>query len=144
MRAGLVLLLLLPALGVEATAGGKMKEVRMPDFDHGEMEASYVLTTPSGWDGKKPLPMILDLHGAIAPQKKGGVITSKALWVDFVERVPCVVVAPNARMRGWDRVKGEKDDAAYVLTAMKQVQEELAIDPKRVYLAGFSLSLIHI
>lgn len=118
--------------------GGTMKEVRMPDFDHAGMEASYVVTTPSTWKGKPALPLILDLHGAIAPQKKGGVITSKGVWVDFVERVPCIVVAPNARMRGWDRVKGEKDDSAYVLAAMAQVRAKYAVDPKRIYLAGFS------
>ncbi|MHC5010995.1 MAG: M14 family zinc carboxypeptidase, partial [Planctomycetota bacterium] len=117
---------------------GIVEEYELPAFDHEDAEASYVVARPADWDGEEALPLILDLHGAIHPSRKGANLTVNRLWARFVEEVPCVVAAPNCRTRGWNRVQGEKDDRAYVLEVLERVREKWAIDPKRIYLAGFS------
>ncbi len=138
MRCLLLLLgLLVLGTGV-AHAEGKLEEIPLPDFDHGAITATYVISTPSKWNGREPLPLILDLHGAIQPTKRGGSYTSRALWAKFVERVPCIVAAPNGRTRGWNGVKGEKDDRAYLQAVMEDVRGRHPVAKGRAYLAGFS------
>jgi hypothetical protein len=121
-----------------AHADGKQEEIPLPVFDHGPITATYVISTPSKWNGREPLPLILDLHGAIQPSKRGGSYTSRALWAKFVERVPCIVAAPNGRTRGWNSIKGEHDDRAYLQAVMKDVRGRHPVAKGRVYLSGFS------
>jgi poly(3-hydroxybutyrate) depolymerase len=111
---------------------------RLPAFDHEGVEASYVVAAPPDYDASRKWPLILDLHGAIAPERRGAEVTRSRLWSRFVERVPCIVAAPNGRTRAWGRVDGELDDGAYVRAVLDDVRTRYAIDDDRVYLAGFS------
>ncbi len=138
MRSILFAFALMTVGSAAAYAEGQQAEIPLAAFDHGAIKASYVISTPSTWNGIEPLPLILDLHGAIHPSKRGGSHTSGALWAGFVERVPCIVAAPNCRTRGWNRVKGALDDTAYLQAVMKDVRKRHPVAKGRIYLAGFS------
>ncbi|MHC4600743.1 MAG: hypothetical protein ACYS47_17250, partial [Planctomycetota bacterium] len=112
-------------------------EFALPEFDFGDVKTTVVVTLPPGYDGKTPLPLILDFHGAIHPSKKGARITQR-IWRRFAEKVDCIVAGPNGRKTAWNQVRGEKDDLAYALAALDRVRREYNVDPKRIYLAGFS------
>ena len=60
------------------------------------------------------------------------------VWSRFVEKVPCLVVGPNGRTRAWGMVRGHRNDRAYALCVLAEVREKFSVDPKRIYLAGFS------
>ena len=111
---------------------------KAPAFDHEGVPATWVITLPPGHDAKKPYPLILDFHGAIAPSRQGAVVTKKALWSKFVERVPCIVVGLNGRTRAWGMIKGKTDDIAFARHVLREVRKRYAVDEKRIYLAGFS------
>ncbi|MHC5038819.1 MAG: M14 family zinc carboxypeptidase, partial [Planctomycetota bacterium] len=113
------------------------KEIFLPAFDRGEVKASFMLAVPDSFDGKTPLPLILDFHGAIHPSKRGGRITHR-VWARFVKRVDCIVAGPNGRKTAWNQIRGEKDDIAYALAVLARIRREYKIDPDRIYLAGFS------
>lgn len=114
------------------------QEVRVPAFDHGKVKASYVVSLPDAPDSGRAWPLILDFHGAIAPSRKGANLTRDRLWAEFARKAECIVVGLNCRTRGWNRVKGEKDDVAYALHVLAEVRKSHAVDAKRIYLAGFS------
>ncbi|MFQ5503916.1 MAG: hypothetical protein ACE5F1_03855 [Planctomycetota bacterium] len=71
--------LCLSAAAMLASAG-RGQEQRAPDFDTDKVQASWVVSLPKDYSDAKRWPLILDLHGAIAPGRKGAVIMRKRLW----------------------------------------------------------------
>jgi M6 family metalloprotease-like protein len=125
-----------PAKASPAAGEGPV-EVFVPEFDRGDVKASVIVTLPPAYDGKTALPLILDFHGAIHPSKRGARITNR-VWSRFTERVDCIVAGPNGRKTAWNQIRGDRDDTAYALAALKRVRAEYNVDPKRIFLAGFS------
>ncbi|MHC4853632.1 MAG: M14 family zinc carboxypeptidase, partial [Planctomycetota bacterium] len=60
------------------------------------------------------------------------------VWSAFVKQLPVLVLGINARTRGWNRVKGEKNDTVYALHVLDLVQKQHKVDAEQIYLAGFS------
>jgi predicted esterase len=131
---------LVAALGMRApqTDGFLPLDFPVPDFNHGGIRASFVVSLPAAYDESKSWPVILDFHGAIAPRRKGAHLARRAVWSKFVEKVPCLVVGLNGRTRAWGMVEGDRNDRAYAVRVLSAVRERFSIDPQRVYLAGFS------
>lgn len=82
-------------------------------------------------------PLLVYLHG-----KNGDVMTPEQPWQanvfsneeNFDDR-PCFIIAPqNPDQMGW---KGEKAEG--VVNIVKQLIENLPVDPKRIYLTGYSM-----
>lgn len=127
-----------------AQVGGKaplqpgQQELPLSDFDHGNVRASCVVSVPDGYDAAKPWPLILDFHGAISPSRKGANLVAARVWSGFVKKAPFLVVGPNGRTRAWGMVSGDRNDKALAMRVLVEVREKFTIDPKRVYLAGFS------
>ncbi|MBK8975572.1 MAG: hypothetical protein IPM29_06575 [Planctomycetes bacterium] len=110
-------------------------EFAMPEFDVADIRASVVLSVP---EATGPLPLLVDLHGAIAPSRRGAVVTHERLWSAFVQREPWLVAGLNGRTRSWGQIDGEHDDIAYALRALALVRDRCDVAAGRVYLAGFS------
>ena len=122
----------------EAPFQPTQQEFPLGDFDHGDVRASYVVSVPDGYDAAKPWPLILDFHGAIPPSRKGANLVAARVWSGFVGKARCLVAGPNGRTRAWGMVRGDRDDKAYAMRVLAGVQKKFTIDPRRVYLAGFS------
>ncbi|KAF0246249.1 MAG: peptidase M14 carboxypeptidase [Planctomycetota bacterium] len=129
---------LILALAALPCPAGEPQEFPLPDFDVEKAKATYAIAVPPGYDAKTAWPLIVDLHGAIAPSAKGGSLTVREVWSRFSLQVPCLVAAPNSRTRAWGMIEGERDDVAYVAAVLADVKKRYTIDLKRVYLAGFS------
>ncbi len=114
------------------------QEFPLPEFDVARAKASYVVSLPNNYSAEKKWPLIVDFHGAIAPSRKGANVTQRHVWSEFVKNAPFVVVGINGRTRAWNMTRGDKGDRAYTLRVLAEVRDKFAIDPARVYLAGFS------
>ncbi|MDP6929379.1 MAG: M14 family zinc carboxypeptidase, partial [Planctomycetota bacterium] len=115
------------------------QEIEVPEFHTEKVKASYVIAVPPEHDAKKPTPLILDFHGAVAPSRKGANITYQRVWSRFVQKERMLILGLNSRTRGWNRV-GDKslDDTSYALHVLAEIRENHAVVDEEVYLAGFS------
>jgi predicted esterase len=88
----------------------------------------YFLFLPETAEGER-IPCILFLHGM------GGNIKC-CLWVlsQLSQQMKCAVVAPSFGMGSWDRPEG----AEFTVAVAKEVLATLPIDPKKMYLMGYS------
>ncbi|MHC4954654.1 MAG: M6 family metalloprotease domain-containing protein [Planctomycetota bacterium] len=127
MKRGCIGLLLISLVGAE--------EVALDEFDRG---ASYVVSLPKGYTKDRAWPLILDFHGAIAPSRKGAVVTRDRLWSKLVQELPYIVVGLNGRTRAWGMTRGEKNDIAFALHVLEEVRQKYNVEAARIYLAGFS------
>ena len=105
----------------------------------------YRLAVPSEPTGKRPLPLVLDFHGA------NGSDVAQAVYSQLEEKGPTrgfVVVTPNAGAPPvWDDpatttqrnfVEASDANLAFTRALIDHVKASLCIDSQRVYAAGFS------
>ena len=108
----------------------------------GNHTRQYFLFIPAGYDGKKPIPLVLLFHGTGGSPKA---ILEFTGFSDLAERKTFVIAAPeglypmggrnawNARLDG-----GGVNDVEFVKDLIKDVSSAVAIDNKRIYATGFS------
>jgi M6 family metalloprotease-like protein len=124
--------------------GWKQKIVPLPAFGGMDAGAFYVVTTPPGYDPKVAYPLILDFHGGNRARDRKAISNSDQIWRHFVKRRPLIVVGVNCGpWRAWmdrTRSKAEKYESgiAYVKSVYEQIRKNYRIDPRRMYLGGFS------
>lgn len=107
--------------------------VRMQDQSftrtyHSEVDGSvqyYSLLVPPTYDGTRPFPLIVALHGAHVKECIGAYQTKD--WA--------IIMTPYGRGNTGYREIGTND----VFTAVDAVEKEFRIDPDRVYLVGHSM-----
>jgi predicted peptidase len=109
-------------------------------------ESPYVVFVPHAYDGSKPVPVILFLHGA--GESKGGQLKPVEQGIGNHLRgrreksFPAIVVIPQAEhlrtpvLKRWQAGSPDSDRALAMLDA---VQKEYKTDPNRVYLTGLSM-----
>jgi polyhydroxybutyrate depolymerase len=102
----------------------------------GEEQRSYLLHVPPDHDAKTRLPLVLVLHG------RGGNGTIAELRYGFsalADQEGFVVVYPEASGHppAWRPFLGRKD-LAFLRSLIDTLQSTLAIDPRRIYVAGHS------
>jgi len=98
----------------------------------------YMVHVPAGYDGSKPVPAVLFLHGSGERGDdgiKGGQIGLGAAVLAHPGRFPAIVVLPQAA-KTW---AADSDDARAALSALDDVMATYKIDPKRVALTGLSM-----
>lgn len=92
-----------------------------------------VLSVPPGYKPEKPVPLIFMLHGALG-RYDGYNMFCKVAAEDGI-----AVVTPDSRGRTWDLMLGGfGPDIAFLERALEYTFDHVAIDPKRIALAGFS------
>ena len=109
-------------------------------------ESPYVVFVPHSYDGSKPVPVILFLHGA--GESKGGAMKPVEQGIGYHLRgrreksFPAIVVIPQAESKRTaigQRWYAGNPDGDRALAMLDAVQKEYKIDPKRVYLTGLSM-----
>lgn len=102
------------------------------------------MMSPSDWDGTSERPALIWYHGHNS--SAASIFRSRGLIETFVEN-GYLVIAPNgARLpgrntRAWPARKDgrdRRDDVAFTLDVLEDAKARVAIDPERVYVAGFS------
>ncbi len=92
------------------------------------------LYVPKSLDVSKPAPLMLALHGAT--QNHDVMITR---LTSLADTLGCALLAPDSRGLTWDAIRGEfGDDPAFIDRALNWTFDRIAVDPARVWLAGFS------
>jgi polyhydroxybutyrate depolymerase len=129
-----------PGCGSPAVAGTTTEMLDVADAPR-----QYRLAVPSEPTGKRPLPLLLNFHGANSND------VGQAVYSQLEEKGPArgfVVVTPNAGAPPiWDdpatrpqRTYVEASDAnlAFTTALIENAEARLCIDARRVYAAGFS------
>ncbi|MBN2160106.1 MAG: dienelactone hydrolase family protein [Spirochaetes bacterium] len=110
----------------------------------GRLERSYELYLPSRNTGEERLPLVIVLHGANAC---GTVMSLYTGFNEYAERINFIALYPNALGPYWNdgRVdmhspafKMNVNDVAFISRLVSLVVLQYHVDPKRVYIAGFS------
>lgn len=103
----------------------------------GQRQRSYRLFVPPGYNGRTPLPLVLELHGS------GGNSAGQARTSGFDEvaaREGFAVASLQAEGGRWNVPvdASRPDDVAYVGDVIDHVASKLCTDLTRVYATGFS------
>jgi phospholipase/carboxylesterase len=91
------------------------------------------LSVPQSYSPERSVPFILMLHGA-----RGG---SAALtkFCESAAREGIAVAVPESRGLTWDRIKGSfGPDIAFLDRVLASTFDRIAVDPRRLAIAGFS------
>lgn len=109
----------------------------------GGIERNYSLLAPQG--GARPAPLVIVLHGG-----GGSPASMMARWSDQARRSGFIVAAPqgvgrNDRAGTWnasgccgEAVSRGVDDIAFITAVIDDVSRRRSVDPRRIYVAGFS------
>ena len=108
---------------------------------------SYRVHVPASYDGSTPAPLVVALHGAFSGAK--GFDRQSGLS-RLAEEQGFIVAYPNGiglfgLLRHWNSGhccgkarKDEIDDVGFVISVAAEVAGEFRVDPRRVYLVGYS------
>jgi polyhydroxybutyrate depolymerase len=103
----------------------------------GQRQRSYRLFVPPGYDGRQPLPLVLDLHGS-GGNAAGQARNSGLETLSGSERF--LVATLEAEGGRWNvPVQPDRpDDVLYVGDVISHVASRVCMDATRVYATGFS------
>jgi phospholipase/carboxylesterase len=92
-----------------------------------------ILSVPKGYSPQKPIPFMIMLHGARGRTEGFDAFAVGAAGLGIA------VMAPDSRGPTWDSILGGYGpDIAFLDRALEHVFARVAVDPRRVALAGFS------
>jgi polyhydroxybutyrate depolymerase len=108
----------------------------------GGLNRTFALHLPAGYDGSKPVPLVLALHGRLGT----GEGQAKLSHLDKVsDEHAFIVVYPDGVDRSWADGRGtspaEKksvNDVRFLSSLIDKLSQEYSIDTKRVYAIGMS------
>jgi polyhydroxybutyrate depolymerase len=111
-------------------------------LEHGGMTRSIIVHVPSGYDNTRPIPLVLNFHGATmtaALQQQTTGMNAKADEAGFV------VVYPEGVDRSWNAgaccrgaAQMDIDDVGFARALVEYTRGRVCVDPKRIYATGFS------
>ncbi len=116
----------------------------MRSLVHAEVERTYLLHIPPGYDAAHPTPLVLAFHGIGLNAEEMARISGLNKEADHTG---FIVVYPNGtgEKKSWNggRCCGEAarnrvDDVGFVRALIDELASFLAVDPKRIYATGFS------
>lgn len=109
----------------------------------GSATRNYVLHVPSGYDGKKAVPLVIDFHGLGGSGPNERTSSPYPAQTDpdgVIMAFPTGLSGPSGA--AWNVgpccVK-DTDDVAFAKALVSEVKTLACIDPKRVYAVGFSM-----
>lgn len=105
----------------------------------GGRERTYRLFVPAGYDGRTPLPLVLDLHGS-GGNSAAQAGTSRFESLAASERFIVATLQAAAEGSRWNVpvTSDRPDDVQYVADVIDHVAAHVCTDPARVYATGFS------
>lgn len=110
-------------------------------FVHEGVRREYLLYVPKRYDGRRPTPLVISLHGA---GLWGAVQRDFSRWNDEADREGFIVVYPSAvggrGIRVWHAgpEPGPSRDVRFLGALIDTIEAHYTIDPARVYANGLS------
>ena len=109
-----------------------------------DRDSKYVIFIPHDYDGKKPTPTILFLHGYSQSGTDGLVQAERGLAAAIRKRersFPFIVVFPQAHLRTEvaDSWRAGSPDGKRAIAMLDEVRRDFRVDVDRVYLTGYSM-----
>ncbi|RYG32257.1 hypothetical protein EON81_21050 [bacterium] len=124
--------------GLPSIAPGRYERTIMS----GGLSRKFILHVPKAYDGSKPVPMVVVLHGWGG---SGASMEGYSGMADEAEKRGYVSVFPDGlgKTPGWnagfiDLSFQKKDDIGFVGELMTEVEKQVGIDSKRIYVCGHS------
>lgn len=118
----------------EGCSGGMLAVGRvMRSIESSGGSRSYIQYVPSAYDGKTPLPMVIDLHGftatAASAERSSG-------FRQLADTEKYIYIAPQGIGNEWDSV-GDKDEK-FIRDLVNSVSKSGCVDLRRIYATGCS------
>lgn len=106
----------------------------------GGIERCYLLHIPAGYDPARPLPLVVVLHGLAS---NGATIREVSGWDSMADQEGFLAAYPDGtsyplRWNANAQMNSDADDVGFFRDLVAAVSETAAVDPKRVYVNGFS------
>ena len=116
-------------------------------LDIGGRTRRYFLHVPPTYDGKKPLPLVLVLHGGgqspESAERMSG-MSAKADKEGFLAAYPSGT-GRSSRMPTWNSgnccgyaMQNNVDDVTFLRALIDQLEHDYSVDPRRVFVTGIS------
>ncbi len=148
MKHILITLTLLSILSA-TSAVGQTKKLSSGSFEFDKRERKYTLYIPSGYDKKKPVPLLIGLHAGMSNPK---VFMERTKFTAIAERENFIAVFPQGsafrekRNRFvWNSgsccgyaAKRDIDDVGFIQKLISKLGKSYNIDAQRIYATGFS------
>jgi|GEM_PF-226956 len=133
--------------------GSELQEIKPPgDYEQtvtvDGRERSYSLHVPPGYDGSKPIPLLLMLHGRGGDGKE---FAARTRMNEKADKEGFAVAYPNATkwlgrkdLSAWDAANGlvppgaRANDLEFLRQVIDRSQSQLDVDPKRIFMIGHS------
>lgn len=110
----------------------------------GKLERNYLSYIPSNLPKDKKVPLVICLHGFTSSAEET-VEISDGIMNRLADRDGAIVLYPNATDKHWNDISGGYyeetrgvDDTGFVAFLTDKYINEYNVDPKRVYVTGFS------
>jgi phospholipase/carboxylesterase len=89
---------------------------------------------PKSLDRKAAAPLIVALHGATQDSR-----FMESRTESIADALGAALLVPDSRDYTWDGIQGSFDaDVAFIDTSMTWLFDRVTVDPRRIWLAGFS------
>jgi polyhydroxybutyrate depolymerase len=107
----------------------------------GGMSRGYILHIPPGYDGKTPMPLVIDWHPLLADDQYQRTMSGYAALGD---KEGFVTLFPNGIDNAWNigpccTMSRMIDDLGFARALVEKMRSDACIDMKRVYSAGYSM-----
>ena len=108
---------------------------------------TYLVHVPPNYSPKKPLPLVVVIHGAF---DTAAGMEKYSTFSDLADRESFIVMYPNGMgifglFQHWNAghccgkaANDDVDDVGFIAAAITDVRVRLQIDPNRIYMVGFS------
>lgn len=143
-----IALVVLAAIASAGRARGAEDADKTISMDYKGRERTALLHVPSGFDKKKPMPLVLVFHGgggnaANAVRMTG--MDEPADRLGFLVAYPYGTGRLKTALLTWNAwnccgyaMENQIDDVGFVRALIVELQKTYAIDPKRIYATGLS------
>ena len=128
------------AVKPKASAGCKTSTVKPGELrirtTSGGAQRAYWRHVPPAYTGKKPLPLVLDLHGHTEP---AGTHKANSMLGPFGDKHGFITITPEGSgpVPHWDTTP-DSADMKFISELLDELDQQLCIDLRRVFATGYS------
>ncbi|MEQ9334936.1 PHB depolymerase family esterase [Thalassobaculum sp.] len=130
------LLLTLAVAGPTAVAPASARAVEPASYTLDD--GSYMARPPAGWDGRRPLPLLVFFHGY---RQQGSAVMTIAQLTAAADRHGVLLVAPDGLGGSWAHQgspSSRRDESAFIDALLADIERRWPVDRSRRWAAGFS------
>jgi polyhydroxybutyrate depolymerase len=134
-----------PAGGEPAACGNGTLTAgeRTVTIQHGGVARSYIVHVPASYDGRTPVPLVLDIQGLTSNAGQQELFTG---WRAKSDQVGFIVIYPNGLDNSWNggslccgmSLTDHVDDEGFMRAIVTKTRADACVDRRRVYATGLS------